>query len=286
MKIEAYAKVNLTLEVLGKRPDGYHEIRSVVLPITLSDTLEIEPTTDGVVTSDTGYDNDLCVKAALALRREKGLGARIHVTKRIPVGGGLGGGSADAAAVLVALNDLWSTGLTTEELAAIGARVGSDVPSLVYRRPVVMEGRGECITPLGTACPELDLVLVDPGVHSSTAEVYAACQDRRREGPSPTARMADALTSGEGDDIPRLFMNDLQAPAVALHREIGDVLAALRSAGVANACMSGSGACVFGAVRGRAEAERLAGAMASAGYRAWAIKSASEWLPRQDSNLN
>ena len=153
MTVEANAKVNFTLEVFGKRADGYHALRSVVMPISLSDTLDIEETDNGEITSDTGYDDDLCVKAARILRSSvsslpSSIGAAIHVTKRIPAGGGLGGGSADAAAVLRALNELWKVGLSREELAEVGAQVGSDVPSLVMGCPVIMEGRGEKVTPL------------------------------------------------------------------------------------------------------------------------------------------
>ena len=153
MTVEANAKVNFTLEVFGKRADGYHALRSVVMPISLSDTLDIEVTEDGSITSDTGYDDDLCVKAARVLRSQisdlrSQIGAAIHVTKRIPAGGGLGGGSADAAAVLRTLNELWKVGLSREELAEIGAQVGSDVPALVMGGPVVMEGRGEKVQDL------------------------------------------------------------------------------------------------------------------------------------------
>jgi len=156
VKLLAHAKVNFTLEVLGERSDGYHALRSVVVPISLADTLEIEPTEDGSVTSDTGFSDDLCVKAARVLadlqpstfNLQPALGARIRVTKRIPAGGGLGGGSADAAAVLLGLDDLWRLGLSRTELAEIGAQVGSDVPSLVLGCPVLMEGRGEKVSPL------------------------------------------------------------------------------------------------------------------------------------------
>ena len=137
MKTEAYAKVNLTLEVLGERADGFHALRSLVVPITLSDTVTVERAE--TIETDTGYgEKDLCYKAAKAL----GVGAKISVVKRIPAGGGLGGGSADAAAVLRGLNDLYRLGRTPEELAEIGATFGSDIPALVlaqhYRRPVMM----------------------------------------------------------------------------------------------------------------------------------------------------
>jgi len=278
--ISAPAKVNLTLEVLGERPDGYHAIRSFVAPISLSDTLDIELTDDGVFTSDTGFPDDLCVKAARALARAAGqgqrsrsrmgssdlqpstvnlqpaLGARIRVTKRIPVGGGLGGGSADAAATLRALNSLWRLDRTPEELAAIGASVGSDVPALVlaqhYRCPVLMEGRGEKVSVRRPPFPLPSspfLVLANPGIPVSTAEVYRHCLPREEP------------TSG--------VVNDLQFPALRLCPEIGDALSALESAGATDVMMSGSGSSVFGFVPDEPTAVRIAGELAARGLQAW-----------------
>ncbi len=268
MTIEAYAKVNYTLEVLGKRPDGYHALRSLVVPITLSDTLTIDATADGDLSSDTGYPDDLCLKAARVLRAAAGMpsrGACIRALKRIPAGGGLGGGSADAAATLVALNELWSCGFQPEDLAELGARVGSDVPALVLSRfvgPVLMEGRGEVVTPLAAeraGLPSRHLVLVNPGVFCSTAEVFKRCR--------PRAAGASAR-------------NDLEAPAIALHPVIGEVKAALAAAGATDACMSGSGSTVFGFVPDDAEARAIAEKMRVCGWSAWAV----EWLSRLDSN--
>ena len=261
MLIEACAKLNLTLEVFGKRPDGYHALRSVVMPVSLSDTLEIVRTDDGSVTSDTGYEDDLIVRAARLL----GVGAAVHVTKRIPAGGGLGGGSADAAATLVALNGMYSLGKSREELAELGARLGSDVPSLVHGRPVVMEGRGEIVTPIPFEIPTLHLVLANPGVHSSTAEVYRACEPRAEGGDDATGRMLEALKSGELGRIAASFANDLEAPAVRLHPEIGAALAALRGAGVIGAAMSGSGASVFGLVDSETAAARISSELSGKG---------------------
>ena len=280
MTVEAYAKVNLTLAVYGKRPDGYHALRSIVQPIALADTLEIEPTDDGLVSSDTGYgENDLIVRAARALvsrsravgtsRLPSTPGCRVRVTKRIPAGGGLGGGSADAAAALNALNALWRLGKSPEELADIGAAVGSDVPALVlaqhYRRPVLMEGRGEKVSVFGRLrfpLRGLPLVLANPGVHSSTPEVFANC----------TPRVSDATDAAfsprEGGDVLRLF-NDLQEAAIALHPEIDATLEALRSLGARETMMSGSGATVFGFVETDSEAERLVKALQARGFSAW-----------------
>lgn len=278
MKIEAHAKINLTLDVYGRRPDGYHALRSVVMPISLSDTLELAATEDGSITSDTGYDDDLCVKAARALKSSVSglpstLGATIRVTKRIPAGGGLGGGSADAAATLVALNELWALGKSRMELAKIGAQAGSDVPALVLGGPVLMEGRGEKVTPLAVApsVSSLAIVLVNPGVFSSTKEVYAACAVRAAEAPSPTDGMIRALASGDWDGISAALANDLQAPACRLHPEIAAAMDALRAAGAQGVAMSGSGSSVFGLMSNLAAAQRLAAALADRGLRTWAL---------------
>ncbi len=257
MRIEAYAKVNWTLEVLGRRADGYHALRSLVVPITLSDTLTIEATCDATLTSDTGYSDDLCLHAARVLREVAkcpSRGVKIQVAKRIPAGGGLGGGSADAAATLVALNDLWSCGFTRAQLIELAARVGSDVPALVLSRfvgPVMMEGRGEIVSPAGD-CPHENLVLVNPGVFCSTAEVFKRCTPR-----------VGAST----------IYNDLEAPAIALHPIIGEVKDALVQAGAHDVRMSGSGSTVFGLVSDEETARALAEQMKGHGWSAWAVKT-------------
>ena len=155
MRLAAHAKVNLTLEVLGTRPDGYHELRSVVAEIPLHDDVElldapagevtVEMECDGVEMPCVPPETNLAVRATRALREACGVarGVHIRIVKRIPVGAGLGGGSADAAAVLNGLNELWGLQLPKERLCAIGAEVGSDVPALVLGGMVLMEGRGE-----------------------------------------------------------------------------------------------------------------------------------------------
>ena len=273
MTVEANAKVNFSLEVYGRRADGYHELRSVVVPIALADVLEVVPTADGEVSSDTGYGGeDLAVRAACALRgacpSASPMGATVHVEKRIPVGGGLGGGSADAAAVLRALNGAWGLGLSPETLAEVGASVGSDVPALVlaqhYCAPVLMEGRGERVRLLDAAeraklaSSGLGewMVLASPGMASSTAEVYAMCTPREEAGPGPF-------------DLSAAPVNDLQAAACALHPEIAVALAALMVAGARGAMMSGSGSTVFGFAEDRHDAARIAATMKAVGCRTW-----------------
>lgn len=264
MTVSAPAKVNFTLDVFAPRGDGYHALRSVVMPIALADELEIEESDDFI--TDTGYGDDLCLKAARALDSERGVCVRVK--KRIPVGGGLGGGSADAAAVLLALNEMRGLGLPRERLAELGAQVGSDVPSLVMRSPVLMEGRGEKTTKLEAPC--FELVLVNPGVNCSTREVYAACANRSPDSASPTDAMVAALAKGDFDAVAAALSNDLEAPAMRLHPEIAAVKSALCEAGAERVLMSGSGSSVFALARSREAARELAGEMSARGFSSWA----------------
>lgn len=260
MKINAYAKVNLTLEVLGKRADGYHALRSLVAMISLHDEIEVEKASG--VTSDTGYPDDLCIKAAKLLN----VGAKISVKKSIPVGGGLGGGSADAAAVLLALNELYDLKKTREELAELGAKIGSDIPALVLGGFVIMEGRGEIVSRV----KELDekppkyLVLVNPGVFCSTKEVYANCTPSLREGGEILYNILTHLKSG--DKISSNLMNDLEMPAKKLHPEIAQAMKELEEAGCEGVLMSGSGSTVFGLVSSENKGREIASRMNSKGY--------------------
>lgn len=270
MTCQALAKVNLTLEVLGLRPDGYHALRSIVLPVSLCDTLDIASAE--TLTCDTGYADDLGLKAARLLDAQRG--AALRVTKRIPVGGGLGGGSADAAAALHALNALWGLGKTCDELVALAAHVGSDVPALTHGGVVIMEGRGECVTPLPIQnMPHLHLVLANPCVHCATKDVYARCTARNAETPNATQAMIAALESGDLSRIAQALTNDLQAPAIALHPEIGAALDAVRAAGAVGALMSGSGSTVFGLAESAAHAQDLATRLARQGLDTWAVES-------------
>lgn len=273
MQVEALAKVNFSLEVFGRRSDGYHALRSLVMPISLSDTIVIDEDID--LECDSGYSDDLILKAAKVLRATapedgRSRGARIHVEKRIPAGGGLGGGSADAAAALVALNDMWGTGLSAEELLAVAAQVGSDVPALVLAQSggaVLMEGRGERVSRLpplySDSLPEIWLVLANPGVHCSTPEVFARCTSRVTDDPSILYNMRPAIESGDIEKIAATLMNDLEAPAMALHPRIAEAKEALADAGAVGVTMTGSGSTVFGLVpdeeRGRKMAALLAG---------------------------
>ena len=273
MKIEAYAKINLTLEVLGKRPDGYHELKSIVCPVSLSDSLTVEKALE--TSSNTPFADDLCVKAAKVM----GLGAKISVEKRIPTGGGLGGGSADAAAVMIALNEIYGLGLSPDKLAEKGSLVGSDVPSLIlaniFSSAVLMEGRGERVRPLAKA--KLNFVLVDPAVHSSTAEVFSKWKDIGVPSKisEPSLAAEDALSSGDIEALSKVISNDLSLPSSFLHPEISNALDMLSRENVLAASVTGSGSCVFALVSSNEEAIRITQALRLKGVRAFAISSLS-----------
>ena len=235
MTVEAHAKINWTLEVLGVRSDGYHNLRSVVLPIPLHDTVSLEPaeTISCVIAgmSDVPPEANLASRAAVALREATDCrrGVRIAIEKRIPAGAGLGGGSADAAAVLNGLNVLWDLHLPKRELCEIAARVGSDVPALTLGGAVLMEGRGEKVTPLSAAdsaqLPDPSaIVIFTPAIFASTPAVYREFRETDR---------------GRGP-------NDLQPAALRLYPGIGEAIHHLERQGLARVTMSGSGSTVYG----------------------------------------
>lgn len=237
LELKANAKINWTLEVLGVRADGYHDIRSVVLPVSLHDDVIISPAPEVTCDMDmqgVRQEENLAYRAAIALREATGCpkGARIEIRKRIPVGAGLGGGSADAAAVLNGLNRLWELGLSRQVLCGIAAQVGSDVPALAFGGAVLAEGRGEIVRPLS---PEMaaefkvpanmdDIVVHVPDITVSTAAVYREFRPEDR---------------GHGP-------NDLQPAAIRLHPGIAAALAHLERRGLHRVTMSGSGSAVYG----------------------------------------
>jgi 4-diphosphocytidyl-2-C-methyl-D-erythritol kinase len=264
---EAHAKINVFLRVLGAREDGYHELESLVLPLSLADTVvartaprlhvEVKGAPALAEAADAGGMN-LALVAALALAESCGVirGADIQITKRIPVAAGLGGGSADAAATLLALNDLWSCALGREALLGIAERVGSDVPAQLLGRPVLMRGRGEHVEPVEVAPTWWVLRPFPFGTRSPDAYRWWD-EDGARTGPAP-ARLLQAAADGELTALGAALANDLEAPVVARHPEIGEVRDALREAGALGAMMSGSGPTVVALARDRDHAEALA----------------------------
>ncbi|PTU32824.1 4-(cytidine 5'-diphospho)-2-C-methyl-D-erythritol kinase [Stenotrophobium rhamnosiphilum] len=245
----APAKLNLFLHVIGRRADGYHNLQTVFQFLDFGDSLFFVPRGDGVIRrtdgpADIPEDQDLVVRAAHALKSASGagLGADIAVTKRIPMGGGLGGGSSDAATTLVALNRLWNIGLTIDELATIGLKLGADVPVFVRGLAAWAEGVGEHLRPLNL--PEPYYLVVTPPVAVSTGEIFSAPELPRASEPIT----AEAFLGGEGQ-------NDCEAVTCARYPLVREALDWLRQFGPAR--MSGTGASVFLACPSRAEARGL-----------------------------
>jgi 4-diphosphocytidyl-2-C-methyl-D-erythritol kinase len=259
----APAKLNLFLEVLGKRPDGYHDIATLMVATDLHDMLEIvriDEEAVGLECSDatlpTGPDN-LILKAAIALHAVSSppCGAFLRVTKKIPCEAGLGGGSSDAATTLLALNDLWGLDYSIDQLAEIAADVGSDVAFFLQPPAGWCEGRGELVTPklMGNS---LDFVIVKPPEGCSTASVYQRLQPV--ESPRDGTKVAHALNWGDPAAIGPLLFNRLQGPAEGLCPAIGEVRAFLKERRPCGVAMTGSGSAVFALCASRREALRLA----------------------------
>jgi 4-diphosphocytidyl-2-C-methyl-D-erythritol kinase len=260
--VHAPAKVNLFLEVLGRRPDGYHELATLMAAVSLYDTLEFTEAPPGPVRLRSDHpslsvepDNLVC-RAAELLRRRAGrdLGAGVRLWKRIPLAAGLAGGSSDAAATLAGLNRLWRLGLDRGELAALGAELGSDVPFFFATPAAWCTGRGERVEPLALGRP-LDFVLACPPVGLATADVFRNVTVPAE--PVDGEAVRRAVAEGNVEELGRRLHNRLQAaaerlcPAVAdLHRRLAD----LQPAGV---LMSGSGTTVFALCRDAAEARRI-----------------------------
>ena len=320
VSVPAYAKINLTLELLGVRPDGYHAIRSVVVPVELHDDVEIsvslaseggrspsgqnislEVIADGVPISEIGpAESNLAVRAArLFFNRLLELEVQISdfgfqtpsplcivhcalcITKRIPLGGGLGGGSADAAAVLLGLNSLFSvpssqflvpgspiphSPFPIPDLMDMAASLGSDIPAMVHGGTVIMEGRGEVVTPVRDAAgrsplPSMAVLLANPGTHVSTAEAYRESNAVLTSSAFSCNILSSPNCVGSASACAAWLFNGLERAVFARHPEVAALAARLREAGAAAVLMSGSGATVFALADDTAEAERLARAL-------------------------
>ena len=238
LALAAPAKLNFFLHVTGRRADGYHTLESLFVSIDLADTVELALRDDDRIARladvpGVREEDDLSLRAACALRQAAGIsrGASIRLVKRIPQGAGLGGGSSDAASVLLGLNRLWSLGLARPALIAIGATLGADVPFFLGDGPALVRGIGERLTPMSV--PAFWVALAMPAVHVPTVSIFAARELTRA---TPSAKM-NVFSEGYGH-------NDLEAVAVSRFPQVRDAVLALRRASP-RARMSGSGACVF-----------------------------------------
>lgn len=250
----AYAKINLTLDILGKREDGYHELESVMQQITLCDDVEIDVETgeDWKLECDqedipTDSEN-LAWKAAGVFYKAMGKdpqGVSIRLTKRIPSGAGLGGGSADAAAILRALNRHEGTPFSVEELAALGAKIGSDVPFCVLGGTALAKGRGEKLTPL-QPMPQCFYCIAKPAFSVSTPWLYGEFD---RQGPVCRPDTQGMLLALEKQDLMHVagYVGNVMEPLVAAaHPEIPEIRLMMQDCGASGTAMTGSGSAVFG----------------------------------------
>jgi 4-diphosphocytidyl-2-C-methyl-D-erythritol kinase len=238
LTVAAPAKLNLFLHVTGRRADGYHTLESLFVLIDLADTIELANRDDGTIArmadiAGVSERDDLALRAAHALREAGGSahGASIRVTKRIPQGAGLGGGSSDAASVMLGLNRLWSLGLSRAALMRIGVRLGADVSFFLGDGAALARGIGDILQPMSV--PAYWMALAMPRVHVSTAAAFASAELTRSE---PSAKM-DVFSEGYGH-------NDLEGAADAQFPQVREAVLALRRASP-SARMTGSGACVF-----------------------------------------
>ena len=262
--VEANAKINLTLDILGKRPDGFHEVAMVMQTIGLHDTLVMEKTERDIELSINvpwlkADEKNLAWRAAELMRQEYGLegGVRIELTKRIPVAAGLAGGSADAAAVLKGMNDLYGLQLDEEKLCELGARLGSDIPFCIMGGTMLATGRGEILTRLSDM-PETWVVLAKPRISVSTAWAYQNYDEQGAERHPDNEAIKQAMARGNRKAVAGLLCNVLESVTIKKYDVIAEYKQMMLDKGAMASMMSGSGPTVFGLAKSREQAESIA----------------------------
>ncbi|GGA51086.1 4-(cytidine 5'-diphospho)-2-C-methyl-D-erythritol kinase [Paenibacillus physcomitrellae] len=266
MKIyeKAPAKINLMLDVLHKRPDGYHEVEMVMTMVDLADRLEMSalPRDTIIISSQAGYipldEKNLAFQAARLIKERYNVrsGVYIHLDKHIPVAAGLAGGSSDAAATLRGLNRLWNLGISDEELQILGAELGSDVPFCVTGGTALATGRGEVLTPLNNP-PQCWVILAKLPINVSTAEVYGKFRvDQVKKHPSAKA-MIQAIDHQSFTEVCHELGNVLEDVTFQLHPEVQQLKDTMKRLGADGVLMSGSGPTVFGLVSKEAKVARI-----------------------------
>lgn len=259
MKIRANCKINIGLDVLRRREDGYHDLSTVMVPVKgLYDEVEVVATDKSSLTIlglevDCDPEQNICMKALRLMQQRYGIGeASITLDKRIPFGAGLGGGSADGTVVILALNEIFSLNLDEQTLISLAAELGSDTAFFVRNTPQLCEGRGEIMTPIELRLDGYWLVLIKPDENVSTREAYAGVKPRIPE-RSLVERLAEPIEKWQGS-----VKNDFERSVFASHPVIGEIKQILLDAGATYASMSGSGSTVFGIFAQKERAEKMA----------------------------
>lgn len=273
----AYAKINLGLEVLGRRPDGYHELRTILQTVDLHDEIRFSPLEEGIQisTSDPSIPDDDTNLACVAARRlaeciERPPGVLIGLEKRIPAGMGLGGGSADAAVTLIALNRMWNAGIQPQALHEMAARIGMDVPFFLYGGTALAVGRGDEVYPLALDA-ELAIVLILPDFSISTAEAYGNLRLTKSKADLKLQHFAwgsPFVRDGLGE-----LVNDLETATGSHSNSIQEYKRLLLELGASSSMMSGSGAAVYGIFRDDDAAQRASDSLNREGIRALASRT-------------
>ncbi|CDQ21773.1 4-diphosphocytidyl-2-C-methyl-D-erythritol kinase [Halobacillus karajensis] len=260
---KAPAKINLSLDVLHKRPDGFHEVEMVMTTVDLADRIELSLLSENEirVESESRFvpndERNLAYRAAQLIKNRYDVrkGVKIYIEKNIPVAAGLAGGSSDAAAVLRGVNRLWNLGLSLDELAVLGAEIGSDVSFCVYGGTALATGRGEKIQSI-PAPPPCWVVLSKPTLGVSTQSVYQNLDVEKAEHPNTKAMVA-ALKNGDYREICTHVGNTLEGVTLEMHEEVGQIKELMSQAGADAVLMSGSGPTVFSLVEHDARAQRI-----------------------------
>jgi 4-diphosphocytidyl-2-C-methyl-D-erythritol kinase len=292
IRIRTNAKVNLFLHVMGLRADGYHEVETILHGIKLGDEIEFMVNQTGRIDVEMDYDKEVftivptvepnLIHAAAKVLVEKGarnVGINIKVTKRIPIGAGLGGGSGNAAGVLVLLNEIWDAGFQDADISKFAAFLGSDVPYCIGGGTALAKGRGEQLTRLpGPSDLHFVLGLSDPPL--STNDVYEAWDEVGTPSDINSAPMTMALGSGDPNDIASLLHNDLEPVAFTLRPELEDKKKAFLDAGALGASVSGSGPTIFGIALGAAHAKAIAARVVEDFDKVYVVTSQAQCIER------
>ena len=263
ISLKAPAKINLFLEILGKRDDGYHEIETIMQEIDLADNLQFEEIQEGVKLEcndkniPLDQDNLVC-KAANLILKECGIkkGVSINLEKKIPVGAGLGGGSSDAAATLKALNSLWGVGLNDGELMEFAAKLGSDIPFFIKGKTSICSGRGEVISPVQVGI-RMDYLILFPRVHISTETIYKNLKIDLTKKRKDVSFFLDALKYSESVGIGKLLFNRLEEVIFTTYPDLLQVKHSLEFFDFCGLSISGSGSAFFGLCKDRHQAEAI-----------------------------
>lgn len=264
LTVKAYAKINLALDILGKRHDGFHEVAMIMQTIDLADTVQLSEQ-DGDITVTANIpalacdSTNLAYRAAQMIRQEYGIksGVIIGLDKKIPMAAGLAGGSADAAGVLVGLNRLWSLDISNERLAQLGAALGSDVPFCLSGGTMLATGRGEILKRI-PSFSECYVVLAKPNISIATAWAYGSFRQEQVSQRPDINGMIDALAAGDFAGVASKLCNVFESVAIPEYAIIGRIKQSMIDSGLIASLMSGSGPTVFGVTQNARQAEAAA----------------------------